>query len=428
MAHAQYAQYVRACGKVSPLTPQGAMPTTTDPTQVRPYTGTAATQFIPSLCVAERYDSNVFYAAKTPGLQPADFVTDVNPQLRVNHNGDFVTGYLDLGGFYETYVRNPDLNFFGTADGLFLSFDNSVKQLLPKASLIITDYVRYTPTPPGFSSVVAGTNPGAPVNIQNVYAQGILSYRANNLTNAATVLGSYQVTPLTAVKASYSYMILRFGSSPIGGAQLFDTTTQTGTVGATTKVSALDTLSLNFSNTHSDFIPHSTSTSPPSSTFVTNTLTAGWSRSLTPYLTASVGGGGIVIDPGVTTYAVNASMVVNTPNNSATLTYARSAFPSFIGVGVPVVSDTVSLSAVQKLALNWELDEFAGYAHSSGGSGPTAITYNSYFAGVDLYYWISKIWSTALSFDYYNFDSTFGTTNSRFDRYAVTFSVKATWN
>ena len=111
MAHAQY---VRSCGKVSPLSSQGAAPLTD--AEGRPYTGTANLQFIPSLCVSERYDSNVFYAPTTPGLQRDDFVTDVNPMVRVNHNGDYATGYLDVGGFYETYARNSDLNFFGTAD------------------------------------------------------------------------------------------------------------------------------------------------------------------------------------------------------------------------------------------------------------------------------------------------------------------------
>src|SRR5262245_19195408 len=102
MAHAQY---VRSCGKVSPLTSLGAK-TTTD-SFGRPYTGTEYMEFIPSLCVSERYDSNVFFAPPTPGLNRADFVTDVNPQVRVLHNGDYVVGSLDLGGFGETYVRNP---------------------------------------------------------------------------------------------------------------------------------------------------------------------------------------------------------------------------------------------------------------------------------------------------------------------------------
>src|SRR5215813_6211785 len=143
MAHAQY---VRSCGKVSPLTSQGAAPLTDS--EGRPYTGTAYLQFIPSLCVSERYDSNVFYAPPTPGLDRADFVTDVNPMLRVNHNGDYAAGYLDIGGFGETFVRNSDLNFFGTANTLYLNLDNSIKRLLPNASLTISDYVRYTPTAP----------------------------------------------------------------------------------------------------------------------------------------------------------------------------------------------------------------------------------------------------------------------------------------
>jgi hypothetical protein len=428
MAHAQYAQYVRSCGKVSPLTPQGTTQTM-NPLEQRPYTGNRLFEFIPSLCVSERYDSNVFYAPKTPGLDRADFVTDVNPQVRVNHNGDYLTGYLDVGGFYESYVRNSDLNFFGTADSLFLNLDNSIKRYLPNGSLIISDSLRYTPTPPGFSNVLAGTSPGAPVNIQNIYAQGILSYRTNNVTNGLNVLASYKATPLTTVSVSYMNMILRFGSSPItSGALLFDTTTHTGSVGAGTQLTALDTLNVNYSHTQSDFTPHVTSGTFPSSEFKTDTATLGWSRNWTPYLTTTLGGGGIVIDPGLTTYALNASMIVNTPNNIATISYARSAFPSFVGVGAPVISDIFSLSAIQKLGLNWELDETASYMHGSGGSGSTAITYDSYLAAIDLYYWITKMWSTALSFDYMNFQQEFGTSQATFDRYAVTLSVKATWN
>src|SRR5689334_21424202 len=335
MAHAQY---VRSCGKVSPLTSLGSKPAT-DATG-RPYTGAEFLEFIPSLCVSERYDTNVFYAPKKPGLKRDDFVTDVNPMVRVNHNGEYATGYLDVGGFGETYSRNSNLNFFGTTDTLYLNLDNSIKRLLPNTSLIVTDYVRYAPTPPGSSNPVAGTSPGSPVNIQNVYAQGLLSYRTNMLTNSATVLTSYNITPLTSLNASYSNMILRFGSSPItSGILLFDTTTQTGTLGAKTQLSALDVLSVNYSHTESEFVPHTATISVPPGLFKIDTATLGWSRTLTPYLTAQAGGGVIVIDPGITTYALNASMTMNTPNHIATISYARSAYPSFVGVGVPVTTD-----------------------------------------------------------------------------------------
>jgi hypothetical protein len=403
---------------------------TMNPSQAVPYTGKESLQFIPSLCVSERYDSNVFYAPKTPGVNPADFVTDVNPQVRVNHNSEYVAGYMDLGGFYESYVRNSELNFFGTADTLYLNLDNSVKRLLPNASLSITDYVRYTPTPPGFANIVAGTTPGAPVNIQNVYAQGFLAYRTNNVMNNSNIVGSYTITPLTSLNASYSYNILRFGSSPAPSATtpllLFDTTSQTGTVGAKTQLTPLDSFNVTYSHTQTEFTPSSSPSQ--SSLFKINTAVLGWTRNLTPYMTTQIGGGLLIIDPGLTTYALNAALTLNTPNNVATLSYARSAFPSYAGVGVPVTSDAFSLTAIQKFTAHWELNELASYTHASGGSGSTAISYNTYVAAVDLYYWVTRIWSIALSLDYMNFHTEFAGATNNFDRYAATISVKATWN
>jgi hypothetical protein len=422
------AQYVRSCGKFSPLTPQGAGPQAD--AAGRPYTGTAYFEVIPSICASERYDSNVFYAPKTPGLQRDDFVTDVNPQILVNHNGEYVTGYLNVGGFYETYARNSDLNFFGTADSIFLNLDPSVKRLLPNASFIVTDSVRYTPTPPGFINPIAGTSPSSPANFQSSYAQGLLSYRTNNLTNTVSAVASYLITPTTSVNASYTNSFLKFGSSQINpGIVLFDSTTHVGTLGASTKVTPLDTMALSYNHSEYTFTPSTStaSTSVGSGTFASNTAILGWTRNITPFLTSTIGGGLIVIDPGFTTYAANAALVLTTPNNIATINYARSAQPGFIGVGVPLISDSVTLSAIQKLTLQWELNETVGYTHAFGGEGPTAVTFASYYAGVDLYYYITKIWSTALSVDYMKFEQNFSTTSVNFDRYAVTLSLKATF-
>ena len=89
------------------------------------------------------------------------------------------------------------------------------------------------------------------------------------------------------------------------------------------------------------------------------------------------------------------------------ISYAGSASPSFVGVGVPVTSDIVSLIVIQKMAQQWQLAESANYAHSSGGSDPTAITFNTHPAIVDLYYWVTQIWSPVLSFVYMNFNQEF---------------------
>jgi hypothetical protein len=423
-----YGQYVNACGTPSPLSPQGgAAPA-----------GTGSFGIVPSMCVAERYDSNVFYRPSTPGLDPQDFVTTVNPMLRVNHNGDYASGFLNVGGFSETYIKNPDLNYLGTNNRLSLSLDNSIKKLLPNASLSVDDTFSYTPLPPGFVNPAAGTSPGAPGNIQNVYAQGFLGFRTNNLINNAIVSTSYATSASTSLNASYSYAIMRFGSSPsTQGLTLFNTTTQTGTVGGIARLSGLDTMNIKYAHTQTEFVPLSPSSSSPSTFFTIDGATIGWSRTLTPNLSAELGGGGILIGSGQTTqttYAANAALIMNSLNNSATISYSHSAFPSIASVGVStsgtggvLIGDVFSLSAIQKIDRQWQLAESVSYAHTSGGSGPSVLTYDSIVAGGEIQYWMTSIWSTALSYGYTKFSSESGSVKTDIDRQFIMFSVRGTW-
>ena len=191
-------------------------------------------------------------------------------------------------------------------------------------------------------------------------------------------------------------------------------------------MSVLDTLNVNISHAQTEF-----ARSSRSSLFNIDSATTGWSRTLTPNLTAEVGGGGILITSGSSerkTYAANAALIMNFSNNSATISYGHSAFPSYVGVAPAiVVGDVFSLSAIQKLDRQWQLAETANYAHRSGGSGLSAVTFNSYRAGVDVYYWMTSIWSTALSFDYMKFNSEVGSVTNDFDRKVITLSVKAVW-
>jgi len=346
--------------------------------------------------------------------------------LRVTPKGDYASGFLNVGGFSETYVKNPHLNYLGTRDTLSLNLDNSIKRLLPDASLSVNDTFSYTPLPPGFVNPAAGTSPSDPGNIQDVFAQGVLFRRTNNLRNNATVSTSYATTASTSLQASYNYAILSFQrSSPStqGGLNLFNATTQTGTVGGTAQLSGLDTVNVKYSHTQSEFTRSSIS-----SLFKVDTVTTGWSRRLTPNLSAQLGGGGILINSRQTTYAANAELIMNFSNNNATLSYSRSAFPSILGrVPTILVGDVFSLSAIQKIDRQWQLAETVNYAHRSGGSGLNAVTFNSYRAGVDIYYWMTSMWSAALSYDYTKFTSEFGSVTNDVDRQAITLSVRANW-
>ncbi len=330
-------------------------------------------------------------------------MTNVTPMLRVNHNGDYASGFLRVAGFSETYIRNPDLNYLGTNDTLSLDLDKSIKRLLPNATLNITDSFSYTPLPPGFVNPAAGTSPSDPSNIQNAYAQGVLGFRTNNLINNANVSTTYATTASTSLNASYSYAIIRFGSSPsTQGLNLFNTTSQTGTVGGAARLSGLDTLNVKYAHVQTESTPSSPSATSTSFLFKIDSATVGWSRTLTPNLRAEVGGGGILINSGQsTTYAANAALIMNYSINKATISYAHTAFPNFYGGGGVLIGDSFLMSAIQTIDRQWQLAETASYAHTTSGSGFNSLTYDSFTVGGDIQYWVTNIWSTALSYSYY---------------------------
>jgi hypothetical protein len=156
--------------------------------------------------------------------------------------------------------------------------------LLPDASLSVIDRFSYTALPPGFNNLEAGTSPSDPGNIQNFYAQGLLFRRTKHLINRGTVSTSYATTALTSLHASYTYAMLQFPGSPStqGGATLFNTTAQTGTMGGTARLSELDTVNVNYSHQQIEF-----KRSSVSSLIEIDSVTTGWSRTLTPNLSVS---------------------------------------------------------------------------------------------------------------------------------------------
>ena len=180
-------------------------------------------------------------------------------------------------------------------------------------------------------------------------------------------------------------------------------------------------MNVNYAHVQSEFHRGVTS-----SLFKIDSATIGWSRLVNSNLSAQVGGGGILVSPGLTTYAANAALMMNFTNNSATISYARSAFPGFAGAGV-LIGDRVSLSAIQKISRQWQLSESANYVHSSRAGGLNAQTFDSFNAGGDIQYWMTDVWSTALSYNYTKFTLGSGSVNSGFDRHVIMLSVVASW-
>ncbi len=395
-------------------------------------------EFIPSLCVSERYDSNVFFSVGATH----DYVTHVAPKVLVKHAGEYASGTLETTGFNETYVRNPGLNFFGGGGTLSLSLDRTIKRLWPNASFGITESARYTPLPPSFVNPVAGTSSSDPINIQDAFARGVIAFRTNTLSNTGGANFAYTISPVVRVDFAYSNAITRYGSSDLQQSlqsPLFDITTHTASAGGNVRITENDTLNARYSFADSKFSSANTGVVRGSSTLVndvsfqTHTGLLGWSRVLTPYLKSQLAGGVVIIDPGLISWSMNAEVVFTDPNYPVTLTYSRSAFPSILGQATPVIGNIVSLTASQRLSQDWQLVETANYSQSTGAtaandSGSNRLRFTTYRAAIDLYYWMTRVWAAALSYDYMRFDSEFGAGRSfEFDRHAVTLGVKATW-
>src|SRR5437870_3408561 len=210
-------------------------PSTMTPTAPRIAHG--ETKLVPLLAVSERYDSNVFFI---PGRNVEDYVTNISPQVTVDHKGRLIDGTVRGGAAAEVYVKNPGLNYVAANGGVTLNLDNAVSQLVRGAGLKLSDTFYYTPQPPAFVA------PGTGSQVSEAFVRGIQAARANSFTNTGSVIGSYSLSPRVDLQATYMHRRIRFGTTFVSStsSQFFNTTFQTVTAGPQVKISPLDTLTL----------------------------------------------------------------------------------------------------------------------------------------------------------------------------------------
>src|SRR5438445_5927959 len=243
------------------------------------------TKLVPSLAVSERYDSNVFFV---PGGHSEDYVTNISPQVTVDHKGRLIDGTVRGGAAAEVYVKNPGLNYVAANGGVTLNLDNAVAQLVRGAGLKLADTFYFTPQPPAFVA------PGTGSQVSEAFVRGIQAARANSFSNAGSAIGSYALSPRVDLQATYMHQRIHFGTafvSPTTG-RFFNTTFQTATAGPQLKISPLDTLTLNYQYQQAAF-----SQGSGGGGFHTHGGITGWTRSFTPTLKANVAAGMTVIEP-----------------------------------------------------------------------------------------------------------------------------------
>ena len=380
------------------------------------------TRIIPSLTIAERYDSNVFLVR---GSHLQDYVTTVTPRIVVEHAGRLISGSLTGTLTSETYVRNPGLDYIAPTAAINLNFDSLLAKIDRRAQLTVSDRFAATPQPLAFIGPQTGND------VPDSFVRGIQSSRANTRTNMLMAMGSYALTEAASFQLTYMRSTREFGQTfatpTVGG--FFNTTSQTINAGPQVRVTPFDTFGLNYQYLQSNSTRGTDETSV-SSGFSTQGGTVSWNRILTQNLTASAAGGVTVVGRGSTQsvqYLANGQLRWEHQNGYVKLLYSRSIFPSFFIVPTPLLSQVVSLSGSYNLTSHLSATGVVSYALNEA-VGPVQLRYESHTESISLNYTITR-WLTGIAtVRRSDFTTTSGGTEFTFDRNMVMLSLRGTWD
>jgi hypothetical protein len=379
------------------------------------------TNIIPSITLSERYDSNVFFV---PGVNLEDYVTRVSPQLRVVHKRSLVEATVGGGVTAEAYVKNPGLNYVAANGLVDLNLDGAMNELVRGLGLRISDTFYYTPQPPSFAAPVGGSQ------VPEAFVRGIQAQRANSRTNAGTVEATYSISRDLDFLSTYRDQRIQFGNAfaaPSGtqnfNTSFIDTTFQTVTSGPVYRISPLDKVSLSHVYQKGTFEFGGQTTD-----FSTQGAIAGWTRSLTPTLTAQVQGGFAVLSISNDVQPLaGASLAWEGRNTDLTISYTRVIIPSFLFVATPLLSQVVSGTATHHFTQPLSLSFTANYALNESIPDRSLLKFESYSATPSINYKLSQDMTLSLSYTYSQFFQTFLSQDFRFNRNVVMLSLYAEW-
>jgi hypothetical protein len=376
------------------------------------------TVIVPSLRVAQRYDSNVFFA---PGTNLEDYVTTVSPQLRLSHRGQWVEGVVSGGVIGEVYAKNPDLNYVGGSGSVDLNLDGPMNRLVQGLGLRVADTFIYTPQPLAFTAPTSGNQ------IPPAFVQGIQVQRVNAFSNAAKVDASYRASEYQSLNVTYLDRRIRFGNpfaTPTGATEggFINTNFQTITSGLVRKLSPADTIFLSYQ------YQHATYSDALGSQFSTQGALVRWSSLITPALKATGEGGFAAISSsGYVAPQGAASVEWEGQYTSVMVSYSQTIAPSFLFVATPLLSQVVAGSVKRQITEPLSLSVTGTYAVNKSVPDSSLIQFESYAISPSINYVISKTYTATLSYTRSQFEQTAASGSFPFDRNIVQLSLVAEW-
>jgi hypothetical protein len=378
------------------------------------------TQIIPSLRVAERYDSNVFFV---PGAQLDDYVTTVAPHLKLIQTNQWVEGTIGGGATGEVYAKNTRLNYVGANAIVDLNLDGAMNALVRGLGLRVANTFVYTPQPLAFADPT-GASP-----IREAFVQGIQVQRVNSFTNTAKADASYFFSPFMGVISTYTDQRRRFLqpiAPPTGVPQrgFLDTNFQTLTSGLVGKLSPSDTVRLAHQYQRATF----PDPEKGNNGFSTQGAIAKWTRSITPAFQATVEGGFSVISSSSNVYPVGTvSLRWTEQYTTVEVSYSQAISPSFIIVSTPLLNQVVTGMVSRRVAEALSLSLSGSYAVNESVPDSSLLHFKSYSVMPSLEYKIGRRITAILSYTRSQFQHTVSAQPFDFDRNLVMFSLLSEW-
>ncbi|MEP6890384.1 MAG: hypothetical protein ABI955_06780 [Nitrospirota bacterium] len=377
-------------------------------------------RIIPTVMIGERYDSNVFFRPRTPGLDREDFVTTTSPQLRGLYSGSLISVNAVGGATGEYYAKNTGLNYIGANASAALDMSKFLAQWWRGLTWQVTESYLNSAQPQTF---LTGDVSGAS---ENPFARGYQAGRRNFQTNIVSTNLSVPLNQTLALVGSYSNGFIKYGSSSVQQGTLLDTNSQSYTAGIAMNVTRLDTFSLTFIGSDSDYGSRGS--------FVSRGGTVGWAHEFSKILSISSSAGVRYVETQFesvqrrTSIAPTGSFNVTWKDNTTTLglAYFMGLTPSFQFVAQPLLTHTVSLALTQVTPIT-DLVGVVGVNYGRGdelGSSSSApISYISYGASAGLTYKLTSQTFLGLDVNYRNFDNKFGGNSTAFDRSLVQLTL-----
>jgi len=379
-------------------------------------------QVIPSISIGQRYDSNVFFVSKRPGLDRGDFVSTAVPQVRGYYVGNWFNVNATAGAIGEYYAKNPSLNYVGTNTGIALDLAKLLDRWWQGALLTASDTYIYSPQAPAY---LIGDLSG---NSANPFVRGFQVGRATVSRNVARADLSLPLTQTVNLIGSYANGFIRYGTPEVQQPVLINSKYQTYTAGLSLKASPQDLLSVNAVNTEYTF------SAPAAGSFSTRGGTVGWAHTLTPFLTLQAQAGATMLQRelgGATSASIVApvgdlSLIWKDRTTAMAVAYGLGVGPSFQFQAQAIRTHVVSITLTQQTVIP-ELQAVAnlnyGRGEQFGTSAGSGISYASVMGTGGVVYKFSPETFLGLHYSYWNVDNHFNGNTFAFDRHLVQISL-----